>query len=221
MDYNTQNEKLRFREYGRNVQSMVQYAMKLEDREKRNDTAKAIIEIMGHLNPSIKVNEGYKQTLWDHLYEISEYKLDVDAPYPMPDPEVLQQEKRPLPPYPKGRVKVRNYGDNVMNLIAKTLKMPEKEKRDAMAEVIGNYMKLIHRNWNRDNVNDEVVRLDLKKLSEGELVLSEDANLNKLASTTRKPSPKGGRDNNRRNNNQNRGRNSNNNNNSRGKRRKY
>ena len=95
--YNTERVKLYVPEYGRNVQKMVDYLKTIEDRQKRNEQAKAVIKVMEILNPAVHLQENYEQKLWDHLFIISGFDLDVDAPYPMPAPESLQERPMPVP----------------------------------------------------------------------------------------------------------------------------
>ena len=92
MEYNTERKELIIPEYGRNIQKMVENAMKIEDREKRTEYANSIIASMNNVNPDAKNILDYKHKLWDHLYIISDYKLDVDSPYPMPDKVKIQSQ---------------------------------------------------------------------------------------------------------------------------------
>ena len=114
--YNTERVKLYIPEYGRNVQKMVDYLKTIEDRDKRNEQARAVIKVMEILNPAVHLQDNYEQKLWDHLFIISGFDLDVDAPYPMPAPESLQE--RPVAvPIQKKPVRANHYGRNIENLI--------------------------------------------------------------------------------------------------------
>lgn len=174
------------REYGRNVQSLVDYACTVEDRKERQKIAEFIIEVMTQINPGLKTFEEYKQKLWDHLYYMSDWKLDVDTPYEMPDPETYEkryQSKKMT--YPRQRIKYRHYGKNVESMVKKAIEMEDPEKQKAFAEVIGNYMKMVYNTWNRDNITDEVIMNDFEMLSDGELSLEEEANLDSLRRSNR------------------------------------
>lgn len=186
-DYNTQRTRLVIREYGRHVQSMVEYAVQEPDKEKRNRQAQAIIELMGQMNPALRNVEEFRHKLWDHLYIISEGKLDVDYPYPTPNLEVIRRKPMHIG-YPKQNIRLRHYGKNVERLIEKAIAMEDEEKKKAFTECIGNYMKLVHRNWNKENANDEIIKSDIITLSGGKLRLDEDSNLDSLtrSSKTRK-----------------------------------
>ncbi|GIV34054.1 MAG: hypothetical protein KatS3mg031_1589 [Chitinophagales bacterium] len=188
-DYNTQRSPLVIREYGRHLQSMVEYVASIEDREKRNKLANAIVELMGQMNPGLRNVDEFRHKLWDHIYIISGGKLDVDSPYPKPDLDVIRKKPMHIG-YPKNEIRFKHYGKNVERLIEKAVEMEDEEKRKAFTECIGNYMKLVHRNWNKDNANDATIKQDILTLSNGKLVLDDDSNLDSLTRST-----KGRRDN--------------------------
>ena len=171
LDYNTQTEQLIFREYGRNVQRLVDYAKTVEDRDERNVVIKAIIGLMGQMHPHLRNVEEFKHKLWDHIYTLAEFDIDIDSPYPVPTREELFRKPDPIN-YPQEPIKFRHYGKNVENLIEKAIAMEDEEKKMAFAKVIGNYMKMVYINWNRDHVNDEQIKNDLLFLSGGKLDLS-------------------------------------------------
>lgn len=195
MDYNTTKEKLVIPEYGRNVQSLIRFAVKIEDREQRNKVANYIIDLMAQItNPAMRGVDEFKQKLWDHLIIISEFKLDVDGPYPPPTEESVAIKGKSIKlPYPNKRIKYRHYGNSVEQMINKAVEMEDKEKQEAYAEVIGNYMKLVYQNWNRENITDEVIMSDFKRISEGKLTLDKETDLDSLAKSTRSSRKKGGR----------------------------
>ena len=177
MNYNTSKEKLIIREYGRNIQNLVKQCIAVKDREKRNQLAYAIIELMAQTNPQFKNFEEYRHKLWDHLFIVSGYKLDVDAPYPMPKPEDKKHKTiKPLP-YPKHSIKYKHYGKNVERVIEKGIKATDEDKRRGLAETIANYMKLVSKGMNKDNLNDDSIKLDLEQMSGGKLVLDKDTTL--------------------------------------------
>ena len=183
-DYNTQRVPLVIREYGRHVQGMVDYAASVDDREKRTRLVQGIIDLMGQMNPHLRNVDEFKHKLWDHIYIISGGKLDADSPYPKPDLEKIRSKPKHMG-YPNQNIRFKHYGKNVENLIKKAVEMEDEEKKKEFAECIGNYMKLVHRNWNKDNANDEVIKQDIKVLSKGALELPEDTNLDSLTRSTK------------------------------------
>ncbi|HXH17841.1 MAG TPA: DUF4290 domain-containing protein [Chitinophagales bacterium] len=183
-DYNTQRTHLVIREYGRHVQSMVEYAVSVKDRENRNKLAQAIIELMGQMNPGLRNVDEFRHKLWDHIYIISGGKLDVDYPYPKPNLEVIQRKPKHIG-YPKQDIRFKHYGKNVERLIEKAISMEDEDKKRGFTECIGNYMKLVHRNWNKENANDETIKADIEILSGGKLHLEEGSNLDSLTRSSK------------------------------------
>jgi Domain of unknown function (DUF4290) len=175
-DYNTQRPRLIIPEYGRNVQRMVQICMEMEDREQRTRTAKAIIQVIGRLNPQLRISDNFERTLWDHLWIMSEFKLDVDAPYPMPTPEELDSKPERVP-YPQSQIKYGHYGKTVERMILQCAELEAGEKRDAYSLLIANLMKRQFLAWNRDTVPDTVILKDLGELSKGKVKIPADAQL--------------------------------------------
>lgn len=175
MEYNSQRPPLVISEYGRNIQKMVDFACSIKDREERNKVANAIINVMGMLNPQLSNVEEFKPKLWAHLFIISDFKLDVDSPYPKPEREKLLEKPEQLK-YPQSQIKYGHYGKTIPNLIEKCKELTdEKEKKELMV-ILANLMKRTYLTWNRDSVEDEVILAQLKTLSGGELVL-EDTNV--------------------------------------------
>ncbi len=168
MEYNTTRNHLTIREYGRHIQKMVDYTLTIEDREKRTRNAYTIIELMGFLNPSLKQVEDYKHKLWDHLYLISDFKLDVDGPYPVPDKETYNEKPEPLP-YPKKYPKYNHLGKNLESLIDKAMEENDPEKKQGLANTIAYYMKLTYSNWHKELVHDDSIQSELSALTNGEL----------------------------------------------------
>src|SRR5436190_2662473 len=143
MEYNTTRNHLVIREYGRHIQKMVEYLLELEDKEKRQKNAYALIELMGFLNPHLKNVEDFRHKLWDHLFLISDFKLDVESPYPIPTRESLKAKPAPLP-YPKRYPKFSHLGKNLEVIIQKALNETDPDKRLGFANVIAYYMKLAY-----------------------------------------------------------------------------
>lgn len=176
MVYNTSRERLIMREYGRHVQQMVRYVASIPDPKKRNEQVQIIIELMGQMNPHLRNVEEFRHKLYDHIYIMADYNIDIESPYPIPDRKIIEKKPDPLP-YPKHDVPYRHYGINVMRMIEKAKQFTDPEKKQVYVHYIANYMKLVHNNWNKENVSDEVIREDLKMMSNGELELALDAEL--------------------------------------------
>lgn len=184
MEYNSSRPHLIIPEYGRNVQKMVKECMEIDDRERRNAVAQAIIEIIGNLNPHLRDAPDYRHKLWDHLFIMSDFQLDVDSPYPVPERESF--EKKPeLLDYPVKSHRRRHYGNIIKDVIRK-LRTLEKDDPDRESLIIdlANQMKKSYLTWNKDTVQDEQIWLDLKELSEGALEKPEGAELGKSQTLT-------------------------------------
>ncbi len=176
MDYNSTREKLIIPEYGRNVQKMVEYVLTIEDRDKRTNLCKALINIMAQLHPEQRDTTDYRRKLWDHLYIISDYRLDVDGPFPAPAPEARQERPNRIP-YPQENIKFRPYGKNIAKIIDKATLFEDGAEKDLLVKNIANHLKKSYLNWNRDSVNDELITDHLAELSHGKLKLSGDTKL--------------------------------------------
>lgn len=168
MEYNTTRNHLIIREYGRHIQKMVEYVLTLEDREKRQRNAYALIELMGFLNPHLKNVEDFRHKLWDHLFLISEFKLDVDSPYPIPTRETLKARPNRLS-YPKRYPRYNHLGKNIEIVIDKALQEEDGEKRQGFANAIAYYMKLTYSNWHKELVHDDNIQTELTAITKGEL----------------------------------------------------
>jgi hypothetical protein len=177
MEYNTQRPLLTISEYGRNIHKMTEYAMTIEDRDRRNRAAQTIVSIMAQLNnPQRLDTTEFKQKMWDHLFIISDYKLDVDSPFPMPNPDVKEMEKFKCS-YPNRYIKYRQYGKNVENMIQKAIDYPEGEEKETLIRYIANHLKKLYLSWNRESVSDEVIFEHLSNLSGGQIKLDENTRL--------------------------------------------
>ncbi|ADF52852.1 conserved hypothetical protein [Zunongwangia profunda SM-A87] len=157
-------------EYGRHLQKMVEHAVSIKDDEERNRVAKSIIAVMGNMNPHLRDVPDFQHKLWDQLFIISDFKLDVDSPFPKPSREILEEHPDPLD-YPQNFPKYRFYGNNIKRMIDEAKKYDEGEFKDALVLAIANHMKKSFLNWNRDTVDDNVIFEHLKELSEGDLNL--------------------------------------------------
>lgn len=155
-------------EYGRHIQKMIEYLLTIEDRETRQRNAYAVIELMGFLNPHLKNVEDFRHKLWDHLFLISDFKLDVDSPYPIPTEESLRAKPKPLP-YPKRHPRLAHLGKNLEMVIDKALKEENPEKRQGFANAVAYYMKLAYSNWHKETVHDDAIQAELNSITEGQL----------------------------------------------------
>ena len=156
------------REYGRHIQKMVEYLLTLTDKEERQRNAYAVIELMGFLNPHLKNVEDFRHKLWDHLFLISDFKLDVESPYPIPTRETLKARPERLR-YPKRYPKFNHLGKNIEVVIDKALKEENPEKKQGFANAIAYYMKLTYSNWHKELVHDDSIQSELSNMTKGEL----------------------------------------------------
>jgi Domain of unknown function (DUF4290) len=168
MEYNTTRNHLTMREYGRHIQKMVEYLLTLEDKEERQKNAYAVIELMGFLNPHLKNVEDFRHKLWDHLFLISDFTLDVESPYPIPTRETLKAKPEVLA-YPKKYPKHNHLGKNIEVVIDKALKEENPEKKQGFANSIAYYMKLTYSNWHKELVHDDTIQAELSSITKGEL----------------------------------------------------
>jgi len=168
MEYNTARNHLIMREYGRNIQRMIEYILPIPDREVRQQQVSAVIELMGTLQPHLRNVEDFRHKLWDHLFLVSDFKLDVDSPYPIPTRETLHRKPDRLP-YPKKYPRNRHFGKNLELVMDKALKTTDPEMKEGFTQVIGNYMKLAYSNWHKESVHDDAIKSELNNISGGAL----------------------------------------------------
>jgi len=147
---------------------MVEYVQTIEDKQKRQQQAQVVIELMGTLNPHLKNVEDFRHLLWDHLFFVSDFKLDVDCPYPIPTKETYKLKPDPLP-YPKRKPRYNHLGKNLEIVIDKALKEENAEKRAGFANSIAYYMKLAYSNWHKELVHDDGIRAELNVITNGQL----------------------------------------------------
>jgi hypothetical protein len=171
MEYNTGRNQLIMREYGRHIQKMIEYLLTIEDKETRQRNAYAVIELMGFLNPHLKNVEDFRHKLWDHLFLISDFKLDVESPYPIPTRETLKAKPKPLP-YPKRYPRFAHLGKNLQTVIDKALKEDNPEKRQGFANAVAYYMKLAYSNWHKETVHDDAIQSELSNITDGQLAFT-------------------------------------------------
>jgi hypothetical protein len=172
LSYNTQLPHLIISEYGRNVQGMVDFCCTIENREERNKCARAIIQIMGQLNPHLRDVPDFTHKLWDHLFIISNFKLDVDSPYPKPSPATFDTKPDNVA-YPTGKIKYRHYGKIIEEIIKEATKFPEGEEKEYLKRILATQLKKSFLTWNKDAVQDDVIFAHMQELSDGKIKMSD------------------------------------------------
>ena len=171
MEYNTTRPQLHMPEYGRIIQQLVERCKELATKEERNEMAVAIVDFMGQRNPQLRDEENYKHKLWDHLFILSNYDLDVDSPYPFPTVEELNEKPKKME-YPKLQGDFKFYGKSILQLIDKAIELEAGDEKDALIQVIANNMKKSYNVYNKEHVQDEIIFRHLKDLSENRLDLT-------------------------------------------------
>lgn len=165
-EYEKPKQSFILKEYGKNIQKLVNYVKTVSDKDKRTEYAYALVELMKQLNPLLKTENDQK--LWDDLYIMSDFELDVDAPFPMPEKELLGKKPQMLG-YPTGEVRFKHYGRNIEKLIEKAIEIEDDEEQEAALIFIGQLMRSFHSTWNRENFDDAIIIDDIKILSKGKL----------------------------------------------------
>lgn len=193
LEYNSEREQLRIPEYGRHLQKLIDLACKIEDREERNKAANYIIGVLGTLNPHLRDVPDFQHKLWDQLFIMSDFKLDINAPYPIPTKELLNKKPDKID-YPQKHPKYRFYGNNIKKMIDVACEWEDVELKNILIKVIANHMKKSYLSWNKDVVEDTVIFEHLYDLSKGKINLkNEDEELtssNTLMRTNKKTSNK-------------------------------
>lgn len=172
LSYNTQRAKLHIPEYGRNVQNMIEFAKTIANREERNAAAQAIIEVMGQLNPHLRDIEDYKHKLWTHLFIMSNFELDVDSPYPLPEKELLSKPPK-LMPYPTNKSKFGHFGAYTEKMIKEVAEIEDEKEKLYMTQVLGNLMKKNYLLFHTENVENEAIANYMQQLSKGKLEIKD------------------------------------------------
>lgn len=209
IEYNTEREKLIIPEYGRHIQKMVNYCKSINDRDERNKVAQAIIGVMGNLNPHLRDVPDFQHKLWDQLFIMADFDLDVDSPYPNPSKEVYAQRPEPLN-YPQNFPKYRFYGNNIKRMIDVCNSWEEGDLKQALKYSIANHMKKSYLSWNKDTVEDEAIFQHLFELSDGKINLARFEEDLSSSSDLLRSKPSGGNNNNKqrpKNNRNNKGKN--------------
>lgn len=170
LEYNSERPLMIIPEYGRHVQKLIDHCISLETKEERNTMARAIVDVMGNLQPHLRDVPDFKHKLWDQLFIMSNFNLEADSPYPKPSKEELQQKPESLA-YPKATSKYRYYGNNIQTMIDVALSWEDGELKSALIFSIANHMKKCYLNWNKDTVDDEIIFNHLFDLSKSKIDL--------------------------------------------------
>ena len=197
-EYNTQRSNIILKEYGRNVQKLVDYIRTVPDKEKRTAMAYTLIDLIKQLNPAVKDQPENPQRMWDDLYVIADFNLDIDAPYPVPPLDTLYKKPMKMH-YPQNDVRFKHYGKNIESLVKEALKKDTPEEREEAVIYLGKLMKTFYSAWNKESLDDSVILKDIKNMSEGKLTMNldkvrEDNLFEKLYRDKSKPRPNGGGD---------------------------
>jgi hypothetical protein len=183
-DYNTQKDQLLIREYGRNTQNLINHAKTIEDKAERQAYVEEIVRLIMTMHPHTRNVDDYELKIWSHVLKMADYDLDVDEPANLPDARARRKPDKVS--YPVNTRRLRHYGANVRTMIEKAKQMEDKEQQEAYIAVIGAYMKMSYKAWNRESVQDEVIYEEFAKLSRGELKIPEGTNLDSLISPKKK-----------------------------------
>ena len=170
LDYNTQRERLILPEYGREVQSMVDHAVGIADRDRRQQCANAIIAIMKRMFPHSTDSVDNERKLWDHLALMSDFKLDIDYPYDVEQAQTIHAKPEPMS-YPMRQIPVRHYGNMMFELFSRLNTMPAGKERDELIRLVANQMKRDLTLWGHGSSDDEKVASDLAEYTDGKVQL--------------------------------------------------
>jgi hypothetical protein len=183
IEYNSERVNMIIPEYGRNVQKLVDHAKTIEDKTKRQSFVEAVIDLMNIMVPSNRSLADNKQKMWNHIFKIANYDLDVEVPEGIAIHSIKEEKPVHDLQYPKATYKFRHYGAYVQKMVAKARVMENEEKQEGYKEAIASYMKLAYQTWNREHyVNDNIIIKDLNDISEGELKFDEDFSIDNLVS---------------------------------------
>ena len=186
MDYNTYREKLILPEYGRHVQKMIERVKGIEDKQKRNEQIQAVVNVMTLLNPSLKEYPDYKRKLWDHVYVIAGYDIDIDSPYEAPTPSRAATKPDPIP-VDKTPIKATCYGRNIENMIDLVAGIEDENVRNEMIRNLARYMRQQYLIWNKDSVADETILKDMEQLAQGKIRIPEGLELGEVRGEFNRP----------------------------------
>ncbi|MFN8341420.1 MAG: DUF4290 domain-containing protein [Cyclobacteriaceae bacterium] len=172
-EYNSQRPHIILKEYGRNVQRIVDYIRTVPDKEKRTQLAYTLIELIRQLMPAIKDDPENPQRIWDDLYIIADFNLDINNPYPVPNPEVVFRRPKRMS-YPQVEVRFKHYGKNIESLVKEAMKKQDPAEREEAVIYLGKLMKTFYANWNKEPLDDSVILRDIRNMSGGILTMNLD-----------------------------------------------
>ena len=175
MEYNTSQSAIILKEYGRNIQKIVNHLKTIDDKEKRTQMAHVLVELMRQIAPAGKDTAETTQKLWDDMFIMADFDLDVDSPYPVPDKDVLTKKPERMP-YNSNRIRYRHYGQNIELLVKEALKKDDPKEREEAIIYMGKLMKSFYASWNNETIDDAVILENIKQISGGKL----DINLDKV-----------------------------------------
>jgi uncharacterized membrane protein YgcG len=195
-EYNTERPHLILKEYGRNVQKLVEYIRTVPDKNKRTELAYTLIELIKQLTPTIKDQPENPQRVWDDLYIIADFNLDINAPYPVPERDILFKKPDRVE-YPQSQVRFKHYGKNIEKLVKEALKKEDPQERQDAIIYLGKLMKTFYGNWNKETLDDSVILKDIQEMSGGALDMTiekvrEDNLFEKLYKERKKTKPQQG-----------------------------
>lgn len=195
-EYNTQRPAIILKEYGRNVQKLVEYIRTVPSKEKRTELAYTLIELIKQLTPLIKDQPENPQRVWDDLYIIADFNLDVNSPYPVPERDILDKKPQRVD-YPQSQVRFKHYGKNIEKLVKEALKKEDSQEREDAIIYLGKLMKTFYSNWNKETLDDSVILKDIQEMSGGALNMTiekvrEDNLFEKLYKDRKKAKPQQG-----------------------------
>ncbi|MDQ3536083.1 MAG: DUF4290 domain-containing protein [Bacteroidota bacterium] len=195
MEYNTSKSDLILKEYGRNIQKLAEYVVKIEDRDQRTRYAHTLIELMRQINPVTKETPAeYSQKLWDDLYLMGNFNLEVDSPFPMPEKELLGKKPKRMD-YNNNQVSFKHYGRNVELLIQKAIELEDPDEKANAVKFIGRLMKSFYAVWNKEVIDEEVIVEHIRLLSKNQLDINvEEVKANSLFESNTKGDTRESRD---------------------------
>ena len=195
LEYNTERNDVRLKEYGRNIQKLVNHIKTIEDNEKRSAYAQTLTDLMKQINPNLKNNQENDQKVWDDLYIISNFDLDIEAPFPMPEKSAIGKKPQRMA-YKNSKIKYMHYGRSVEIMIEQAIQMEDPESKKSAVIHIGRLMKGFYNTWNKDNIDDEIILKQIKQLSNNQLDIDiEEVKEYGLFNNNIKEKRSGGRDN--------------------------
>ena len=172
-EYNTQRPPIILKEYGRNVQKLVEYIRAISDIDKRTEMAYTLIELIKQLTPSLKDQPENPQRMWDDLYIIADFNLDIKSPYPVPERDILFKKPDRMD-YPQSPIQFKHYGKNIEKLVKEALKIEDPQEREDAIIYLGKLMKTFYSNWNKETLDDSVIIKDIQRMSGGALSMNID-----------------------------------------------